>query len=708
VAFMSKYNILMTGKNLEYFHSLHENIRVKSGAWDEHGVFVYSTLSHVKYCLPNGDNGIIHSLQTPIYIIRVNKQFMHYIDRENVVQKQRLNCTEYLFKLALHNRKFNDVKMWITNGRLCGNVVIGYLKQKGFPEVALHFVEDQQTRFNLALEYGHIEEAMTAAQELDDVSCWNRLGLEALRQGQQQVVEMVYQKTKNFDALSFLYMITGNVSKLKKMSLIAERLNDVMMRFHNALLLGNVEERVKIMAEMGQVPLAALTAKAHALVEYIPKLDEQLQGNDISSHIPTDARLLLPPVPLHRPTAGDSNWPLLKSMKQLFEEKKFENVPVPTTNFQSFVDQEEESPEDLGGGVDWQEEQDGIADVVEGAWGGDMDIDLPDIPGDLVVEEKSSTITVGDSCQTKWLKRRKLVADLVAAGEFDEALNALKRRLGVVNVDPLEPLFKEAYWATCSSYTGFPDAPSLQFPLLAEGSGKGRDCAPIILFNSESIVERVKEANRLTTQGRFKDALAVYRAVLQSIPLSVAADATEEQNLLGMVETCREYVGAMRLETTRQSFDAAEQSARKVELSAYLACCKLQPVHLMLTLRVAMTTSFKAGNFVTAASFAKRLIQGNFGSVQKPADVVTQAKKVLQVCDVKATEAFEINFDPKAPVEDFKLCCGSLTPISATDPSVQCPYCSAEYHVSYRGTVCQTCELSEIGAKTLGLQLRPI
>ena len=65
--------VLLAGKNLEYYHSFHENIRVKSGAWDEHGVFIYSTLSHVKYCLPNGDSGIIHSLASPIYIVRVHK-----------------------------------------------------------------------------------------------------------------------------------------------------------------------------------------------------------------------------------------------------------------------------------------------------------------------------------------------------------------------------------------------------------------------------------------------------------------------------------------------------------------------------------------------------------------------------------------------------------------------------------------------------------
>ena len=35
-----------------------------------------------------------------------------------------------------------------------------------------------------------------------------------------QVVEMAYQRTKNFDKLSFLYLITGNLEKLGKMTKI--------------------------------------------------------------------------------------------------------------------------------------------------------------------------------------------------------------------------------------------------------------------------------------------------------------------------------------------------------------------------------------------------------------------------------------------------------------------------------------------------------
>mmetsp|Transcript_23197 Transcript_23197/g.64834 ORF Transcript_23197/g.64834 Transcript_23197/m.64834 type:complete len:1217 (-) Transcript_23197:83-3733(-) len=703
VAFISKHNALMAGKNLEYFHSFHENIRLKSGAWDENGVFVYSTLSHVKYCLPNGDSGIIYSLQAPIYIVRVHNKFLYYVDREHNVNKQRLNCAEYLFKLSLHNRKFADVTTWIANGRLCGNAVIGYLKQKGFPEVALNFVEDQQTRFNLALEYGHIEEAMNAAQELDDNACWNRLGLEALRQGNGQIVEKAYQKTKNFDALSFLYLITGNIDKLKKMLTVAERRGDVMSKFMNALMLGDIEERVKIMAEMGQVPLAALTAKAHNMTEYIPKLEEQLQGTDISEHIPAQARLLFPPVPLWRPTPGESsNWPLLMSRTKIFEDK-IQNVPTPGQGFindQPVFEDAVENPEDTN---PWRDDDD-LKDNLQADW---EELDLEDVALPAVEEAAPTGVVVGDSCQAKWLRKRKLPADLVAAGDFEEALDLLKRRLGVINAEPLEPLFKAAYWATCSSLPGLPCAPSIQCPLLSEGSAKQRDLAPMVLYGKENILDRVKEALQVTTDGKFNEALSLFRSILQTVPLSVADDQSDEKQLLECVDMCREYVNFNRLEVMRKGLDAS-QTARMLELASYMTCCKLQNVHKIKALSLAMTVCFKAQNFVTAAAFAKRILQGNFGNPERNAKALENARKIVQLSEQKAMDAHNVNFDVKAAPEDFKLCAGSFTPIKSTDPVASCPFCGATYRAEYKGKVCNTCDLSEIGANKLGLQLRPL
>lgn len=49
---------------------------------------------------------------------------------------------------------------------------------------------------------------------------------------------MAYQRTKSFAKLSFLYLITGNTTKLGKMLQIANMRGDVMGRFHNSLYLG--------------------------------------------------------------------------------------------------------------------------------------------------------------------------------------------------------------------------------------------------------------------------------------------------------------------------------------------------------------------------------------------------------------------------------------------------------------------------------------
>lgn len=139
----------------------------------------------------------------------------------------------------------------VRNAKLVGQSIIAYLQKKGYPEVALHFVKDEKTRFSLALECGNIEVyisdiyggwrlqhfylnrclfliclflqvALEAAKALDERSCWERLGEAALLQGHHQVVEMCYQRTKNFDKLTFLYLITGNLAKLRKMMKIGE------------------------------------------------------------------------------------------------------------------------------------------------------------------------------------------------------------------------------------------------------------------------------------------------------------------------------------------------------------------------------------------------------------------------------------------------------------------------------------------------------
>lgn len=64
---------------------------------------------------------------------------------------------------------------------------------------------------------------------------------------------MCYQRTKRFEKLAFLYLVTGNLEKLKKMMKIAEIRKDTSSHFQTALQLGDTKERIRILKNCGQV-----------------------------------------------------------------------------------------------------------------------------------------------------------------------------------------------------------------------------------------------------------------------------------------------------------------------------------------------------------------------------------------------------------------------------------------------------------------------
>ncbi|GJX83734.1 coatomer subunit alpha-1 [Tanacetum coccineum] len=181
--------LVIASKKLDHRCTLHETIRVKGGAWDDNGVFIYTTLNHIKYCLPNGDNGIIKTLDVPVYITKVLGNRIFCLDRDGKSRVIVIDATEYIFKLSLLKKKYDHVMSMIRNSQLCGQAMIAYLQEKGFPEVALHFVKDERTRFDLALNSGNIQIAVAAAKEIDEKDHWYKLGVEALRQERVTILE---------------------------------------------------------------------------------------------------------------------------------------------------------------------------------------------------------------------------------------------------------------------------------------------------------------------------------------------------------------------------------------------------------------------------------------------------------------------------------------------------------------------------------------
>lgn len=116
---------------------------------------------------------------------------------------------------------------------------------------------------------------------------------------------------------------------------VANSINDPILRYNNAALTANPTEKVKVLAENGQIPLAYITAKAHGLEEFAETLEKTIIESDEYDHErilkeaekligagSTRARALLParPVLVGDESLNQANWPLenlrLKQMER--------------------------------------------------------------------------------------------------------------------------------------------------------------------------------------------------------------------------------------------------------------------------------------------------------------------------------------------------------------------------------------------------------
>ncbi|KAE8711724.1 Coatomer subunit alpha-2 [Hibiscus syriacus] len=300
-------------------------------------------------------------------------------------------------------------------------------------------------QYFMLVQSGNIQIAVASAKEIDDKDHWYRLGVEALRQGNAGIVEYAYQRTKNFERLSFLYLITGSLEKLSKMLKIAEVKNDVMGQFHNALYLCDIRERVKILENAVHLPLAYVIASVHGLQDVADRLAAEL-----GDYVPPFSEgkkpsFWMPPTTVV--CSGD--WPLLRVMKGIFE-----------------------------GGLD---------SIGRG--------------GAHEEEEGAEAPTPGMPVSQIWTQKSSLAADHATAGNFDTAMRLLSRQLGIRNFAPLKSMFLDLHTGSHSYLRAFSSAPVAGYK--ATTAGKFTEALrlflnilhiiPLIVVESRKEVDEVKE-----------------------------------------------------------------------------------------------------------------------------------------------------------------------------------------------------------------------
>ncbi|KAL1757481.1 coatomer WD associated region-domain-containing protein [Schizophyllum commune] len=703
VALMSKHTITIANKNFSQHSLIHETIRIKSGAWDDSGVFIYSTLNHIKYCLWNGDHGVICTLDNPVYLTRIKGKTAHCLDRSARPRTITFDPTEYRFKLALLKHNYEEMLYIIRTSTLLGQSIIAYLQQKGFPEIALHFVQDTNTRFELAIECGNLDVAMETAREIDRADCWERLAQQALKQGNHKIVEKCYQQTKNFDKLSFLYLATGSTEKLSKMQKIADARGNPMSRFHNALYANDVEARIAVLRDVGLYPLAYLTAKSNGLEELAQEIrvDAGLEEADVEDVEVTQSTLKPPPIVTE---TANLNWPTVAQGENFFE-RALVNGQLEAGAEPSYANGDA-SGAALNSALDaWakDEEEEEIAEPDNDAW--DLDAEEPEAEEEEAEAEEAAEdqdlgagAAPGASETEYWVRNSPLAADHVSAGSFDTAMQALNRQLGVVNFAPLKPLFLATYRAAHTYLTPVASLPPLQLHVRRNPNESAPSkVLPVAAKSLQAVRAELTEGYRFFSLAKFTDARDTFRRVLQSLLLVVLSSDSEAKLWRETVTSAREYLLGVSIELERRRVEKEEPEnvRRDLELAAYLTHCQLLPPHMQIALRSAIGRFSKANNQADAAKFARRLLE-----LKPDPKIVAQARQKIAAGDRNPRNAVEVTYDE---FTSFEICAASYTPIYKGTAAVHCPYTDAAYLPQYKGQLDPLTELTEIGATATGL-----
>lgn len=343
------------------------------------------------------------------------------------------------------------------------------------------------------------------------------------------------------------------------------------------------------------------------------------------------------------------------------------------------------------------------------AWGGDdLDIELPSDAADSFVSAEtggSDSFVMplsGKLASAKWANNSALAADLCAAGVFDQAMHVLHRQIGAVNFEPLQANMLAIYSAAQCFVPLLTPGHALHIPLQrsVERSGDGVDLPSQNMFKLSHCVETLKRAYKFVTEGQFPVALTTFTEILHTLPLVVLDRRSQIAEVDELIKICREYVTAMRIEAARKDADPQRQFA----LSAYFCSLKLQPVHQILGLRVAMKAGYTLKNFATTSLFCRRALEAcvtlNDPAISNLVNI-KQVKGVLAVCEKDLKDYVPVDFDES---KVFVLCSRTLSPIYRGQPSVSCGFCGAAYKTAFDGELCNSCHISKIGAEAAGLR----
>lgn len=651
-AVFRKY-VVIYNRELKRLASKEMQGRIKTAEWYENSALLFATSDRMYYVMVNDDFGVLRSIENPIYIIRVKENTIYYMQRDHRCYRMEIDSDEFMFKLALYHSNMTLATKLIETGKIHGNTMVSYLVNKGYPLLARKIITEPRMRFDLALNFGNISEALEDAQTLDKPDVWKSLGNAALEQGNCVVAEIAFQKAKLFNKLSMLYLITGNTSRVKKMLNICKFRNDVPSTIQHCLYLGDMGELANFLRENGQGKLADICSSTYGI-------GEENKPDATGS----EAKYMVPPQPINRIFGEEANWP----------------VSQVETVVQEPIYYDDADPAEVEFDVMSMEELNPAKTVVNSDIWGTID-EISSMEVELEQVKSAAAGATGElTRQNSIVDRCKSPLDYISIGKVDKALDILEKSFGLSNRKALDEIVAKAM-QSAQNETSFMAGPG-SFESQSTDSH-----VPQTFLDHEYVAAIMNRGYGHVTAGAFDEAITEFRQALRHW-IFLVSDKSREY-----IDQCRVYVTAMLLEAERERL-AYSDTRRSLELATYFSCCDLLPQHRYLVLRRTMGIMWKAQNYITASKLVTRLMAQDVSNIEGAEEEMQKAKRIYDLCEQKGVEMYTLDYDQNDE-KNLKICTVSLVKTKG-HPIVQCRFCNAVALEQFRSQTCNICQLCRL------------
>ncbi|CAK95037.1 unnamed protein product (macronuclear) [Paramecium tetraurelia] len=645
----SKLSITIFTKQLQKLIEIQEQNNIKSFIWINNFI-IYSTKSQVKYLLLNGDTGVLKSTENILYLVKGEEQQqsklkLTALDNAAKYLQEILDISEPLFKIAIMNKDLNSIHKFVEHNQ--NEAILSYLYQKRLASVALKLVKDKQAKFSLSLDSGNLEFAYKAAVEIREPQLFEQLRTEALRQGNHLLVDICDQQLSQFDRLSFLYLCTGNTDKQEKLQNINPNFIYQSQNQRKIAIKNSIPKVAQIMEHLNGTP-QKLDENQKESIEWIKALG--------------GSQALIPPVPIMK--YKNDPWPLLQMNEQDIINLEVTDEAVVPQDIFAFQKQVIEEPtlDEQENDTQWRlDEEEPIEEFVDAKVGDPINksIDEQALRGNFTYQNGEVAIKY------------------FAAGDFETGIKLLKQQ---INLNNCQPLFKL-----------LADLPNFQ--VLTMSPYLSNAILPVKINRLNEIKNLIKLGYKYTTDAKFSEVSNCFQQVLQKLLLT---DFEENQ-----VDEIKRYINLSRNYMIAMRCDSLKKDSNALEMACKMATIDLQPGHRILTLRQALSISYKQKNFITCQMIAKKLIELLKNDVNQKPEVLQNAQKYEKASQQQNTNAIQIEFQEQWLNEKPIYSANTLKNISTYK---SCPYDGSVYETDYQQT-CLICGLCKVG-KAPGLKYK--